>query len=65
MPIEAHRLQGTLPAQRICPDHPAARNDFMRGQVQSAWRRLFGLPYCAVICAECKDIIGWEKPPTP
>lgn len=35
---------------------------FMRGMVQSSWRRLFGLGYCAVICDNCKEIIGWERP---
>ena len=36
--------------------------EFMRGQVQSSWRRFFGLDYCAVICHKCKEITGWEKP---
>lgn len=36
--------------------------EFMRGQVQSGWRKMFGLSYCAVICHHCKEIIGWEKP---
>lgn len=35
---------------------------FMRGQIQSAWRRMLGLPYFAVICENCKQITGWEKP---
>lgn len=36
--------------------------EFMRGQVQSSSRKFFGLPYCAVICHNCKDVIGWEQP---
>lgn len=33
----------------------------MRGQVQSGWRRLLGLPYCAVICSYCKSVSGYGK----
>ena len=36
--------------------------EFLRGMVHSWWRKKLGLPYCAVICHNCKEIIGWEKP---
>lgn len=35
---------------------------FIRGTVQSWWRKLIGQPYCCLICSECKDIVGYEKP---
>ena len=35
---------------------------FMRGMVHSWWRKMLGMPYCAVICPISKEIIGWEKP---
>lgn len=50
MPIECEQLRG----------EPFP--EFMRGQVQSTWRRLLRLAYCAVICHNCKQITGWEKP---
>lgn len=40
-----------------CPFVP-----FLRGTVQSTWRRWFGLPYCCVICERCKEVVGYEKP---
>jgi hypothetical protein len=47
----------------ICPNcHYPFRSFFMRGTVQSGWRKLFGLPYCCVICGECKKVVGYEKP---
>jgi len=45
-----------------CPKCQWPDTSFMRGQVQSDWRKCFGLPYCAVICVCCHKIIGWEKP---
>lgn len=65
MPIECLLLKNVpLPIQ-YCPDPEcgAPNPDFMRGQVQSRWRRLLGLPYCCLICWECKAIVGYEKPP--
>lgn len=62
MTIEYVQLKDAPPAKAKCEFHPHAGNDFMRGQVQVNWRRFFGLAYCAVICTECKEIIGWEKP---
>jgi hypothetical protein len=35
-----------------------------RWQVRSFWRMLFHKPYCAVICSQCGQIVGYEKPET-
>ena len=64
MPIEYALLKDEPPPLLACPrDGHRSLRPFIRGQVQSTWRRWLGLPYCAVICEKCKDIIGWEKPP--
>lgn len=63
MPIEAEQLRNAPYAKESCNKCGAQFPEFMRGQVQSAWRRLLFLPYCAVICHKCKQVIGWEKPP--
>lgn len=62
MPIEYVKLKGYPYAKEVCHKCGEPFLEFMRGQVQSGWRRLFGLSYCAVICRKCKGIIGWEKP---
>ena len=62
MPIEVELLKRAPLSREQCPKCGAEFPDFLRGQVQSSWRRLLGLPYCAVICHKCKRIIGWEKP---
>ena len=49
-------------ANSICPKCGGWLTDFMRGMVQSGWRRLLRMKYCAVICPTCKEIVGWEKP---
>jgi hypothetical protein len=63
MPIECHLLRDK-PWPKVdclcvkgCGSEP-----FMRGQVQSTWRKIFRKPYCAVICNRSKQIVGWEKP---
>jgi len=62
MPIETVLLrQAPLPLQ-FCPKCRRRFEPFMRGEVQSFWRRLFGRPYCCVICRMCKEIVGYEKP---
>jgi hypothetical protein len=33
-----------------------------RGTIQSWWRKLLKLPYCAIVCEHCKSIGAWEKP---
>jgi len=35
---------------------------FLRGQVHSYWRKFWRRPYCCLICSECKEIVGYEKP---
>jgi hypothetical protein len=62
MPIECETLKAQ-PEKQDCPhcDYKGGL-DFLRGQVQSAWRRLFGRPYCAVICPVCKEVVDWEGP---
>jgi hypothetical protein len=62
MPIECAQLRNAPYASEKCSECGAAFPEFMRGQVQSGWRKLLRLPYCAVICHQCKEIIGWEKP---
>ena len=62
MTKEYTQLQGAPYALESCKHCGAGFPEFMRGMVQSAWRRLFAIPYCAVICHECKEIAGWEKP---
>jgi hypothetical protein len=62
MPIECEKLRLTPLAMNKCTKCFESSPDFMRGQVQSFWRRILGLKYCAVICRRCREIIGWEKP---
>ena len=62
MPIECAQLRNAPYAREKCGECGAAFPEFVRGQVQSWWRKLRRLPYCAVICHECKEVIGWEKP---
>lgn len=63
MPIEYEMLRNVPPAMKECPVCLEPRPDFLRGQVQSSWRKFLRLPYCAVICHCCRNIIGWERPP--
>lgn len=62
MPLEAETLRRYPYAREKCSKCGEPFPEFMRGQVQSTWRKFFGLPYCAVICHRCKQVIGWEKP---
>jgi hypothetical protein len=62
MPIECEQLRNSPYAREKCKHCSAGFPEFMRGEVQSIWRRLLRLPYCAVICQKCKKITGWEKP---
>lgn len=69
MPIEFTQLKHEPEPLRICPfclpkmerDLRAFRS-FMRGQVQSFWRRLLRKPYCCIICEDCKEVVGYERP---
>ncbi len=62
MPVEYEQLKGAPYAKEVCKCCGEPFPEFMRGLVQSTWRRWLGLPYCAVICHACKQVIGWEKP---
>ena len=62
MPKEVELLRYAPYAKETCPKCGAPFPEFLRGQVQSDWRRWLRLPYCAIICHGCKEIIGWEKP---
>lgn len=62
MPIEYLLLKNAPYAREKCKRCGGPFPEFMRGIVQSRWRRLLHLPYCAVICHKCKNCIGWEKP---
>ena len=61
MPLEFAQLKDhPCPFDR-CPSCGAEPFDqFMRGLVQSTWRRWLRLPYCAIICWNCKRIVGRE-----
>ena len=65
MPIEVALLEGRPTLYATCPNCERPFVPFMRGQVQRSkrpWWRFWGAarPYCAVICRECKEIIGYE-----
>ena len=67
MPIEYTLLKGKPWPATKCSNNGKCdcwqtEEPFMRGQVQSWWRRMLGLPYCAVICPILHNIVGWEKP---
>jgi uncharacterized protein with PIN domain len=62
MPIEYTQLRDRPEPFFRCPDCGSLFRSFMRGQVQSAWRKLFRRPYCCVICEVCKEVVGYEKP---
>lgn len=62
MPIEVERLANQPVGLRRCPECGTRPfNPFMRGQVQSQWRKFFGRPYCCLICETCKEIVGYEE----
>jgi hypothetical protein len=62
MPIEYDLLRFKKYAKGKCPKCGQEFPEFLRGQVQSKWRKILRLKYCAIICHSCKKIIGWEKP---
>ena len=62
MPIEFSLLQHEPEPLSVCPNCRLPFESFLRGQVQSWWRKLLHMKYCAVICRECKEIVGHEKP---
>jgi formate dehydrogenase maturation protein FdhE len=61
VPIEAVMLLGKSEPVSKCPKCGAKPfRSFLRGQIQRF--RWFGLrkKYCAVTCADCKEIVGYE-----
>ncbi len=68
MPIEAKLLRVKPPVYFNCPNCQVLFEEMMRGLVQRAKRPWYKFgrghirPYCAVICRECKEVVGWEKP---
>jgi hypothetical protein len=64
MPIEAAALKDWPHPDVKCPSCGKSLLPFMRGQVQRQKKSLMGKkqPYCAIICANCKDLIGYEDP---
>lgn len=62
MPIEYALLAGEPEPLEFCPQCSNPFRAFMRGHVQSYWRRVFRLPYCCLICWQCKEVVGYERP---
>lgn len=64
MPIEAAALSEWPYPEVDCPKCGKRLIPFNRGQVQRRKKSLLGKtqPYCAIICAACKEILGWEDP---
>ena len=63
MPIECDTLKGKPSSIDRCPEcRKYLGEPFMRGQVQSWFRKILRMKYCAVICNNCKEVIRWEKP---
>jgi hypothetical protein len=72
VPVESLILEGQPVPFTRCPKCAARFRPFMRGQVQRRpWRivlawwppiRIVERPYCALICAVCKRIVGYEAP---
>lgn len=62
MTVEYTQLKSQPYALEECKHCAEPFPEFLRGMVQSTWRRWLGLAYCAVICHKCKLITGWEKP---
>ena len=69
MPIEAALLDGAPVPLGYCPKcYAAPFRPFMRGQVQRGMLRVWLARllsnreegYCALICRECKEIVGYE-----
>jgi len=64
-PIEPSLLQDAPIPYSRCPHCHEYFLPFMRGQVQRGrwnWWRFRRRPYCALICSDCKNIVGWEEP---
>lgn len=75
LPEEALTLTDQVPPISACPFCGQSikigmifepGTPFMRGMVQRSRRSWYApwrtRPYCAVICPDCKEIVGWEEP---
>ncbi len=62
MPIEYALLKNQRVPFVVCPKCEEFFEPFQRGLVRSFWRKIFGMKYCALICWQCKEIVGYEKP---
>jgi predicted nucleic-acid-binding Zn-ribbon protein len=65
MPKEYSMLKNAPEKFDRCPScHNEPFQSFMRGQVQKEKKWLFikEREYCAVICKNCKEIVGYEDP---
>lgn len=65
MPIEYLQLKDKPQPFQHCPKCHRPFIEFLRGMVQRSKRWLCFGPkrdYCAVICYNCKQIVGWESP---
>src|ERR1044072_6600101 len=60
MPVEYAILKGRPVPLESCPKCGRRFEPFMRGMVQSWWRKALRWPYCAVICGHCKEIVGHD-----
>jgi hypothetical protein len=64
MPVECRLLEGKPVPIKECPKCGARPfTPFLRGEVQRAktfvWRPR---DYCALICSDCKELVGYESP---
>jgi hypothetical protein len=69
MPIESLLLRDKPVKFLRCPkcgDEPF--EPFLRGQVQRTQHKYLGFgprqDYCALICWKCKEVVGYESPPS-
>jgi len=62
MPWESEILESYREAYKKCYKCNQPFHGFIRGIVQSSWRKFLGFGCCAIICQRCTNIIGWEKP---
>lgn len=65
MPVEYGLLKYAPVPHTTCPACNVPFEPFLRGMIQRSrrkWGFLWRQPYCCVICAACKDIVGYEYP---
>ncbi len=68
MPHECELLYSEPYHLNTCPLCCASFKPFLRGQIQRRKYSFLGLltgkirPYCALICSNCKEIVGHEDP---